>query len=133
MITMDGKYQTRIGMPVRVFCVDLKSDPKQPILAAIRDSSGREAVYTFAESGRYRIDGCDHNCDIIPIPQPPEYIPFDDSDRDEVRGKWIKSKCGSNEVQLTRFGRDMAQNMSWQFLFDQWTFLTGEPFGKIKK
>jgi hypothetical protein len=60
-ITMDGKYQTRGGRPVRVLCVD--ADCSQPVVAVV-DGVPR----TFKITGHW-LDVNESTMDLIPVPE----------------------------------------------------------------
>lgn len=126
MITMDGKYQGRDGQNVRILCIDGRTI-NYPVVAYV----DTELAIFDREGFRY---GPDSKCstDLVEV-KSPEYVPYDDSDRDEVRGKWIKSKKGNSQYQITSFNAGAVQNMAWDFAFDNWTYLDGSIFGKVKK
>lgn len=48
-ISLDKKYKTRDGKPVRVLCVDMK-DTNYPVVALVEEELG-ESPYTFTENG----------------------------------------------------------------------------------
>jgi len=51
MISMDKKYRTRDGRPVRVLCVDRKGP--QPVVALVTNDSGVEIMGVFVADGTY--------------------------------------------------------------------------------
>ena len=61
-ITMDGKYQTRDGRPVRVLCVDADGD--YPVVAL---AGG--CVYTYTLEGKVLIGTAEGADDLIPVPE----------------------------------------------------------------
>ena len=62
-ITMDGKYQTRDGRPVRVLCVD--AEGLQPVVALIGGD-----VQRFSSSGVYWFDDKSTSYhDLVPVPE----------------------------------------------------------------
>lgn len=72
----------------------------------------------------------------------PEYVPFDLSDpkdRDFLRGKWIKRKDNSLEIQIDFFekvsmaGTWNANNRTSEYLFGEYVFLDGSPVGRRKE
>lgn len=125
-IVIDGKYQYRNGKTPRILCTDAKGDGS--VLTLCEET---KAMRVHKDSGIHS-NGFDE-WDLIPIPQPPEYEPFDDGDRDEVRGKWIKRKIGDTQSQINRFGPGTCQNMKWADLFHHWTYLDGRATGKVKQ
>lgn len=128
LITMDGKYQTRDGRPVRILCVDCKQTG-YPVVAMI-------GVYGHMIE-RYREDGTsgvlqDENNELVPIPEPPKYVPYTDADRDLVRGKWIRQKDDKEkEFTLHYFTRGCVVGWSWAELLVRCEFMDGTPCGKL--
>lgn len=126
MITMEGRYQTRDGRPVRILCVD--GPVNQPVCGLVE---GESDVDQWHSDGRYTING-DKHWDLQQVPEPPKHIPFDDGDRDKVRDKWLKYKSDSSkEFSVGYFTEGTAGGWSWQHLLDNATFLDGQPFGKL--
>lgn len=66
-ITMDGKYQTRDGRPVRVLCVDADIDG-QPVVGIIGGKYGDE-VQSWEADGSYWDDNDNDPDDLIPVPE----------------------------------------------------------------
>ncbi len=62
-ITMDKKYTTRDGRPVRVLCVDAK-DEVYPVIALI-DRDGTEGCFSFTSSGQWDTDEEGDELDLI--------------------------------------------------------------------
>lgn len=124
MITMDGKYQTRGGSPVRLVAID--QDSHQPVIGVI---GSKKYVSQWFLDGRYV--GEPGPGDLVPIPDPPKYIPYTDADRDLVRDKWIKRKCGGFECSINCFDVGLANGFGWGYLLENYTFLDGSVCGKF--
>lgn len=67
-----------------------------------------------------------------------QYAPFEEEDKEQFRGKWIKRKDGSIEMNITSFGTlstntFLIEGKCSKYLFENFTFLDGTPFGKIKQ
>ena len=68
-ITMDGKYQTRDGRPVRVLCVDANRD-EWPVIALIACKDGSETDEAFRLDGTWSMkSGVESAIDLIPVPE----------------------------------------------------------------
>lgn len=70
--------------------------------------------------------------------EPLEYVPFEWEDRDEIRGKWMKSKNKDIEFRVHSFFRDSNTTLFINGIesFDalnNYTFPDGSPFGKVNK
>lgn len=66
-----------------------------------------------------------------------QYIPFEEGDKEQFRGKWIKRKNGDIEMKVTSFGSFggntfLIERRSPKQLLEDFTFIDGTPFGKIK-
>lgn len=65
------------------------------------------------------------------------YIPFDKSDIEFLKGKWIISKDSGDQEQITNFrtrdGKFLICAVEPIFLLEYFTFLDGTPCGKLKK
>lgn len=71
--------------------------------------------------------------------QPKEYIPFEWEDRDELRGKWVRSKSDPKiEVSIMSFdGTSQWIELAHKFVsseefLNEYEFLNGTPCGKLK-
>lgn len=126
MITMDGKYRYRNGKTPRILCTDTVGDGS--VLSMCEET---KATYAHLRCGAH-VYGVDE-WDILPILSPPEYVPYDDSDRDEVRGKWIKKRGSDYEYMINYFSVGSVNNLSWITAFEAWIYTDGSVFGKIKK
>jgi len=68
-ITMDGKYQTRDGRPVRLLCVDRKH-PDWPVVGLVLMTDGTEVVSQWRPCGRFAYTS--QEClDLVPMPVKP--------------------------------------------------------------
>ena len=68
----------------------------------------------------------------------PEYVPFDDSDRDFLAGKRVTYKDGvDSEYMITGFRNNIIiagiSDYHFEYAFENLTFHDGSVFGKIKK
>lgn len=63
MITMDKKYQTRDGRPVRILCLD--RGLRWPVLGLVTDKNGDEHVGTWDV---YGLQEFNPNQNLIPVP-----------------------------------------------------------------
>jgi hypothetical protein len=127
MITMDGKYKTRDGDNVRVICIDCVQS-HYPVVALVGDFESR--IERYSSDGMHRMsEPC--GLDLTPVPEPPKYIPFDDSDRDKLRGAWIRCKANGFEFAINAFSPGTAHSYQWEYLFRDYEYLNGEPFGKL--
>lgn len=68
------RYQTRVGEPVRILCVDAPGD--YPVIGYIDEGDGDAAPENWTASGRYYRDiGAPHNCaemnhlDLVEVPE----------------------------------------------------------------
>ena len=64
-----------------------------------------------------------------------EYVPFTWEDRDLIRGKWLKHKEKDIEFSIECINKDGTGDEditfeSWNYLFENFTFLDGSVFGK---
>lgn len=73
-ISMDKKYKTRDGRPVRIVCVDLKN-PTHPVLALVMNAS-EETIITCTKGGDY-VGNHEHKLDLIEV-SPYEDFKVDD-------------------------------------------------------
>lgn len=73
-ISMDKKYKTRDGRPVRILCVDLKNQT-YPVLALVMKAS-EETIITCTKDGDY-VGNHEHELDLIEI-SPYEGFKIDD-------------------------------------------------------
>lgn len=73
-VTMDKKYTTRDGRPVRILAVDVKNDTYS-VAVVILNGNGVEGVNSFTSNGYYYNDGEECNSDLI------EVAPFQKDDR----------------------------------------------------
>ena len=68
-ITMDGKYQTRDGRPVRVLCVDAKCG-EWKVVALVTCRDGSENDESFRLDGTWTMTpGVESDLDLIPVPE----------------------------------------------------------------
>lgn len=66
-----------------------------------------------------------------------QYVPFEEEDKEQFRDKWIKTKNGGVEKKITSFetlstNTFLIEGKCSKYLFENYTFLDGTPFGKIK-
>lgn len=67
MITMDKKYMTRDGRPVRVICTDREgNDPYLPVVYLVLGEDGREVVCLADADGRWGVH-CEGRYDLIEV------------------------------------------------------------------
>lgn len=104
MISMDKKYKTRSGLPVRILCLDM-NNPDYPVVGVIRRQSGVEVAAIFTPEGRFTVLNGENECDLI------EVSPYEDFKIDEpvmVRssdeGRW----CRRHFAGVDPEGRPMA-------------------------
>ena len=67
-----------------------------------------------------------------------QYVPFEEEDKEQFRGKWIKRKEGNLEMKITRFetlstNTFLIERRSPKQLLEDFTFIDGTPFGKIEQ
>jgi hypothetical protein len=67
-ITMEGKYQTRDGRPVRILCTDLKGCGWATVIGLIEGSGGSEFVESWSADGE-AIRNEIHRTDLVPVPK----------------------------------------------------------------
>ncbi len=128
MITMEGKYQTRDGRSVRVLCID-RRQKGYPVLAMIGNCDQDIEPFTKEGSRHFSQDSA---LDLVPIPEPPKYIPFDDGDRGKVRGRWIVNAESSTEMIVDHFEEGTANGWSWAEFLNRFKFMdNGQPCGKL--
>jgi hypothetical protein len=65
-ITMDGKYKTKTGKPVRILCVDRKHST-YPVVALVSEDSGVEATKAYTAEGFYYGDKTEHDSNLVPV------------------------------------------------------------------
>lgn len=89
-ISMDKKYKTRDGRPVRILCVDRK-DREYPVVALVQEREDYESVQSFTGKGNFMIHYDGDNYDLI------EVLPYEDFKIDEpvmvragVDGHWYR-------------------------------------------
>lgn len=75
-ISMDKKYRTRDGLPVRILCLDMK-DPDYPVVGLAESPNGYELMCCFTPEGRFSICDSEHDRDLI------EVSPYEDFKIDE--------------------------------------------------
>lgn len=75
LISLDKKYKTRCGYPVRVLCVD-RNDPDYPVVALVncKDSEG---IASFSSKGMFVNESIKHDFDLI------EISPYEDFKKDD--------------------------------------------------
>jgi hypothetical protein len=62
LISMNKKYQTRDGRPVRVLCVDATNADRYPVIALIGDANERLTPY-----GKLWPDGSESAYDLVEV------------------------------------------------------------------
>ena len=73
------------------------------------------------------------------VKQKPEYVPFTWDDREQLRGKWIRSKILQHLeyciLDITSISIHVyeVQSISFEKLLDSYEFIDGTPCGKLKK
>lgn len=65
MISMEKKYTTRDGRPVRLLCVD--GGGKYPIVGIISNADGEKSVETWSEEGRFCLISNAPHFDLIEV------------------------------------------------------------------
>lgn len=97
MIDINKKYKTRSGLPVRILCVDRKSE-EFPVVALVTNKDGHEVASTFTKTGSYHIEDVSMN-DLI------EVSPYEDFKVDDLcvvsatEGKYKTFRYFAKEVQ----------------------------------
>ena len=76
MISMDKKYKTRNGLPVRILCLDRKGD-MYPVIGLVTIENGAESIHTFTADGRFNFSPEGDSYDLI------EVSPYEDLKIDE--------------------------------------------------
>jgi hypothetical protein len=76
MISMDKKYRTRNGRPVRILCLDME-DPDHPVVGLMTCETGFEVMACFTPEGRFTIMIDQDDFDLI------EVSPYEDFKIDE--------------------------------------------------
>ncbi len=74
-ISMDKKYRTRCGYPVRVLCVDMKNE-LYPVVALVKNMDF-EGMFNFTSEGNYVFQANGHKYDLI------EVSPWEDFKKDD--------------------------------------------------
>jgi len=77
IISMDKKYKTRSGLPVRVLCTDRKEEDTRPVLALISLQPAQEMVHSYDINGNFINFRPDHHLDLIEV-SPYDHIQIDD-------------------------------------------------------
>ena len=75
LISMDKKYKTRCGYPVRILCVDRK-DTVWPVVALINGEDS-ECLTSFSSKGMFVDESIKHDFDLI------EVSPYEDFKKDD--------------------------------------------------
>lgn len=75
LISLDKKYKTRCGYPVRILCVD-RNDPEYPVVALV-NGKDREDLTIFSSKGMFVDESIKHNFDLI------EVSPYEDFKKDD--------------------------------------------------
>lgn len=115
---------------------------ERPEVLTVKESVGKHKFkYEECAEGSYIDAGTDTWCyateqEINP-PKEVLYVPFEEEDKEQFRGKWIKRKDGDIEMKVTRFGTlstntFLIEGKCSKYLFENFTFLDGTPFGKVK-
>lgn len=65
-ISMDKKYTTRSGLPVRILCVD-RNDPDYPVVALIQTTEYGETYNCFTREGRRFSYAGEDEMDIVEV------------------------------------------------------------------
>ena len=116
---------------------------ERPEVLTLKESIGKHKFKSEeCGEGSYIDAGTDTWCyateQEINIPKKVEYVPFEREDKEQFRGKWIKRKEGDLEMKITSFGTlttntFLIEGKCSKYLFENFTFLDGTPFGKIEQ
>jgi hypothetical protein len=76
-ITMNGKYETREGEPVRVLCVD-RDDVDYPVVAIVKEY-GKWCIYTYTAEGKFskQRESCGDLVELVDKSAPTKGTPLD--------------------------------------------------------
>lgn len=66
-ITMDGKYQTKTGKPVRILCVDRKHSTYHVVALVSEDGGEKECYTAYTADGFYYDDMTEHDRNLVPV------------------------------------------------------------------
>ena len=75
LISLDKKYKTRCGYPVRILCVD-RNDPEYPVVALINGKDS-ECLTSFSSKGMFVDESTKHDFDLV------EVSPYEDFKKDD--------------------------------------------------
>lgn len=65
-ISMDKKYTTRNGWPVRILCVD-KHHPSYTVVGLITNNQGEETMVCWTPDGKYMLGYREHAYDLVEV------------------------------------------------------------------
>src|SRR5699024_11933142 len=116
---------------------------ERPEVLTLKESVGKHKFkYEECAEGSYIDAGTDTWCyateQEINLTREVKYVPFEEEDKEQFRGKWIKRKEGNLEMKITRFetlstNTFLIERRSPKQLLEDFTFIDGTLFGKIKQ
>lgn len=133
-ISMDKKYRTRDGLPVRLLCVDAIRD--ECVIGLVKSTkTGQDHIYTWWANGD-SFPCAKHPMDLVEITEP-RYRPFFADELPALVGRVVVSSSKGTADLIRRIDTE-AQSIYVSYvrhspaslLKDGWTFRdTGEPCG----
>jgi hypothetical protein len=127
-ISMDKKYKTRDGRPVRILCVDAKRH--YPVVGLIANGESDEDLGSWPEDGSSYI-GVARDDDLVEVVEP-KYRPFANIEEFKPhRGRWVG--CLGQWCRVKSYDESKVwvrdEEYSWNEFFHKCIFEDGSPCG----
>jgi hypothetical protein len=107
-ITMEGKYQTRDGTPVRLLATDLKTTPR-PVVGIVTDAQNYDSVLTWNLEGFLDEDGRHRPLDLVPA-----LTKYGGWGVVNKQGELIAAFSDKASIRRDLFGGDSVVRLSWE-------------------